>query len=193
MPNRDSVIRSIYGAWRLAVLDPSGMAWFDLSIKGFWRSFFAAVIVAPFYALALVLSGDAAFAADAGAVILVKGASYVLSFIAFPVAMILLCRLLSLTPHYVAYIVAVNWSAVIQMAAFLPFVLLGASGAVSPGVAGSLLIAVSMAVLFYAWFITTVALRAHGATAVALVLVDLLLGIVIDAGSDRLLVPAGLG
>ncbi len=194
MPDRDSVIRSIYGAWRLALLDPSGLNWFDVSIEGFWRSFFAAAIVAPFYALALVLNSEAAIAAaGVGALILVKGAAYILSFIAFPVVMIFLCRLLSLT-NYVPYIVAVNWSAVIQMAAFLPFVLLGASGAVSAGVAGSLLIAVSMAVLFYAWFITTVALRVSGVTAVALVLVDLLLGIVIDAGSDRLLSgTTGLG
>ena len=141
-----------------------------------------------------MLNSEAAIAAaGVGALILVKGAAYILSFIAFPVVMIFLCRLLSLT-NYVPYIVAVNWSAVIQMAALLPFVLLGASGAVSAGVAGSLLIAVSMAVLFYAWFITTVALRVSGVTAVALVLVDLLLGIVIDAGSDSLLSgTTGLG
>ena len=48
MPDHDSVIRSIYGAWRLALLDPSGLNWFDVSIEGFWRSFFAAAIVAPF-------------------------------------------------------------------------------------------------------------------------------------------------
>ena len=47
IPDQQEVIRSIYGAWRLPWLDRSGMGHFNLSVDGFWRSFFAAVLVAP--------------------------------------------------------------------------------------------------------------------------------------------------
>ena len=46
---------SIYGAYRLARLDAAGMSYFDTSVAGFWRSFFAAVIIAPFYAMLLAI------------------------------------------------------------------------------------------------------------------------------------------
>jgi hypothetical protein len=51
MPNQEEVLRSIYGAYRLAWLDRSGMSQLNLSVEGFWRSFFAAILVAPGYAL----------------------------------------------------------------------------------------------------------------------------------------------
>ena len=54
MPDRAEVLRSLYGAYRLAFLDQSGMAHFNLSVDGFWRSFFAAVLVAPGFAVLVV-------------------------------------------------------------------------------------------------------------------------------------------
>ena len=50
--------------------------------------------------------------------VFVKGIAYGLSWIVFPVAMIFLCRLLGLTETYVPYIIALNWSAIIQTAIF---------------------------------------------------------------------------
>ena len=53
MPDRQEVASSLYGAWRLACLDESGMGYFNISVEGFWRSFFAAVLLAPVYMLAI--------------------------------------------------------------------------------------------------------------------------------------------
>ena len=47
MPSLQEITASIYGAWRLALLDRSGMNWFNHSIEGFWRSFFVALLIAP--------------------------------------------------------------------------------------------------------------------------------------------------
>ena len=55
IPTAGETLRALYGAYRLARLDAGGMAYFDSSIGGFWRSFFAAVLVVPFYALLLVM------------------------------------------------------------------------------------------------------------------------------------------
>ena len=55
MPSLAEVARAIYGAWRLMLFDADGMTFFDLSTGGFWRSFFAAVVVAPLYAVLVVI------------------------------------------------------------------------------------------------------------------------------------------
>lgn len=68
MPKFSEIATALYGAYRLARLDPQGMQYFDLSIGGFWRSFFAAVLMAPFFALLILLqAGEDYFAEAAGA------------------------------------------------------------------------------------------------------------------------------
>ncbi len=47
---REAIV-SLYGAWRLARLDRRGFEVFDQTPAGAIRSFFAAVLVAPMYAL----------------------------------------------------------------------------------------------------------------------------------------------
>ena len=42
---RHEVLLSLYGVWRLFLRDPRGIEWLDVSIEGFWKSFFCAVVV----------------------------------------------------------------------------------------------------------------------------------------------------
>ena len=37
------VITALYGAYRLARFDPGGLGFYEVTVQGFWRSFFAAV------------------------------------------------------------------------------------------------------------------------------------------------------
>ena len=189
MPTGTEIGRSIYGAWRLLLLDPTGVQWFELSIEGFWRSFFAAALIAPVYAIMVVIdAGDALAEIDTGAIVLVKGIAYGLTWIVFPVVMIFLCRLLGLTETYIPYIIALNWSAIIQTAIFFPLALLSTTGALSVGIAAPLTFVVTLGLLFYQWFIARNVLQAGPFGAIALVLLDLLLTIFIDRGADALLV-----
>ena len=54
------VARAMYGAWRLARLDRSGIEQFGDDAEAFWRSFYAMLIAAPFYVvlISLRLSGS---------------------------------------------------------------------------------------------------------------------------------------
>ena len=47
--------RALYGASRLARLDPTGLEYFRNTRGAFWRSFNAALIIAPFYAALLLM------------------------------------------------------------------------------------------------------------------------------------------
>ena len=188
MPDRQEVTRSIYGVWRLALLDASGFAWLNVSIDGFWRSFFAAILVAPLYVLIQIIGASPDGAADdLGWVVLVKGVGYALSRIAFPVVMLFLSRMFALAEFYVGYIIAVNWSSTIQMLAFFVVVAVTAGGVVPAGLGALLITLVTAALLFYQWFIARVALRVGALTATGLVVIDVLLGVFINLGSDRLI------
>jgi hypothetical protein len=184
MPDREEVLSALYGAYRLAWFDVSGMTLFNLTVEGFWRSFFAAVLVAPAYAVLVGLRTPAA-EVNIALVFLAESLGYVLAWCAFPLVALVLTRLLGLDRNYVALIVAHNWSAVPQTAAFVAVVLLGA---ILPEALSTLLVTLTTgAILVYQWFVIRTALQSSGGIALMLLLVDLVVTSLISAGADRVL------
>jgi hypothetical protein len=186
MPDREEISSALYGAYRLAWFDPTGMGHFNLTFDGFWRSFFAAALVAPAYAILVGLHvADEPEAVDLGLLVVTESIGYVLAWAAFPLVAIVLTRLLGLDRHYVALIVALNWTAVLQTALFLIVVLLGP---VLPGALGTLLITLTTgAILVYQWFVIRSALQTTSGIALMMLLVDLVITAVINIGTDRVL------
>ncbi|MDP6564246.1 MAG: hypothetical protein QF578_05420 [Alphaproteobacteria bacterium] len=130
---RQEMFRSVYGAWRIACFDPAAMSHFNLSIDGFWRSFAAMGVVVPFYLIFILLTfGEGPAPEPLPALewyVVVKLLAFTLSWLAFPLVMVPVSRLLDLTSTYVSYIIAWNWSSVLEMAVVLPAVFLYVSGA----------------------------------------------------------------
>ena len=171
---------SLYGAYRLARFDAGGMAYFDTSAGGFWHSFYAAAIVAPFYAILLALRyGLEIDPPHPARFFLLHADAYVIGWLAFPVVMVGLSRLVMRQAHWVRYIVAYNWAAVLQNALYLPFAMLQASESVPRDVGNVLGLIVLGVVLVYIWFITRTALSVAAATAAGLVAVDFFLTMII--------------
>lgn len=188
MPSVHEITASVYGAWRLALVDRSGLNWFNHSIAGFWRSFFVAILIAPLAALMIGYQlGNAPPDVDSGRLIAVEIVSYALGWIVYPLAALFACRLMELTDYYVGYIIAYNWSHVIPAVIALPIGLAAVSGLLPLGPARTILLIVTAAVLAYRWFIARVALGANGLTAAALVVLELLLELLVYAGAARLL------
>jgi hypothetical protein len=186
MPDRAEILSALYGACRLAWFDASGMTYFNLTVEGFWRSFFAAVLVAPAYAILVGMQSSAeAEDFNLALVFLTESIGYVLAWCAFPIVALLLTRMLGLDRNYVALIVAHNWSAVPQTAALVVVVLLGV---VLPQGLGTLLVTLTTgAILVYQWFVIRTALQSSGGIALMLLLVDLVVTSMISAGADRVL------
>ena len=179
---------SIYGAWRLARVDSAGMNWFNHSIEGFWRSFLVALLVAPLLAPALVFhlmgsTGDL----DIGATLTIELVSYALRWIVYPIAALLVCRLMTLTDNYVSYIIAYNWSHVVPAVLILPIVLPAIFGLLPRGVVEFALLAVTFAVFGYRWFIARVALGADALTAAAFVILEVILELLLYGATKKLL------
>jgi hypothetical protein len=186
MPSYAEIQRSVQGAWLLAKGDTRGMNLFDLSVDGFWRSFAAMLIVAPLYAL--VLLAQPAPPGEPGSLtgaVFAEAVAYVVGWAAFPIAAIFLTRLLGLAAGYVSLIVANNWSAVVQIAFYAAVVLLGT--VLSGELRTLVLLAATLAILVYQWFVIRTALDTGSGTAFGIVVIDVLLSMAVSRGMDGLL------
>ena len=171
---------SLYGAYRLARFDAGGMAFFDTSVGGFWRSFYAAALVAPFYTILLALQyGLEIDPPHPMRYFLLHVDAYVISWLVFPVVMVGLSQLIMRQAHFRRYIVVYNWAAVLQNALYLPLAILQASDGLSRDAGNLLGLIVLVAVLVYIWFITRTALAITAPTAAGVVAVDFFLTLII--------------
>jgi hypothetical protein len=181
-------VYSIFGAYRLALLDKSGLNYLDRSPEGAIRSFHAALIVLPAYALLVVLRlWDTLPDVSLLRFTLVEGVAYVISWTAFPLIMFYLSRLLDRSGRYFDFLSAYNWSAIIQMGLYLPVVAIPDSGLLPDGLSEGLVLVVTMLVLIYQWFIARTTLDINGGSAAGIVLLDMILAVFITGTADGML------
>lgn len=178
------VARGVAGAYRLARRDPGGMAWFDDSPRGYWRSYWAAVVVAPAFLILDLITGGFGeeFGLRAAAV---QAIAYVIDWTAFPLAMIFVADTLNKWPRYRRYIVAYNWSNLIQMALLLPLAAIAVAFPSHP----TLLLAqfAGIVMLVYRAYIAHVALQVGFGVAAGIVLIDVVLSGFLKSVSDTLM------
>ncbi len=179
------ITRSVSGAWRLARFDPGGMNYFDLSIRGFWRSFGAAVVVLPVYIYFVAVGFHGTDASTAWFVI-VKTLNYGAPWAVFPILMVGLARILNLTENYIPFIIASNWASVLQVLLFIPVNTFAAFGGLESGGGAIFYLLTLTMVLVYQWFVARTSLQTTKAIAGGLVAVDLLVGFFVAGVFDRL-------
>ncbi|MBI1209049.1 MAG: hypothetical protein GC191_17390 [Azospirillum sp.] len=193
MPTTHEVAYALFGAYRLARLDSAGMEYFERSPDGALRSFFAAALVLPAYLLLAVLRlWDQLGDMDLLRFVAVEGIAYVISWTAYALAMFHLAQFLGREGKFVDFLCAYNWSAVIQMVIYLPVVVTAQSGLLPDGLGDGMILAVTLTVMAYQWFVTRIALDLPASTAAGLVLLDLILSVFISGIADDLLC-AGAG
>lgn len=186
-----SIAENIAGAWQVMLGRPEGLERLDISVEGFWRSFGAIVLVAPFMLLSLVsqqsivVEGEA-FTPLTGADVALRLAGLAIEWGVFPLVFAALAPTLGLGPRYVPFIVARNWSAVIVAALISVLDVLHLLGIIpSPAMPYVLLGAIIVAVRF-SYIVARTALHASALTALPIVVLDLLLSLAIWTLLDRL-------
>lgn len=175
------VSTGVYGAWRLARLDRSAMALFDRSIEGVWRSFLAAAVCYPGFLILVTLRLEPEQLAQSSLfhIWLVETIGYVVAWCAFPLLIFRFCRWLGREAQSFDFIIAYNWSQILQTALLLVVTGLTAVAPMSPDTAAIIELAAYLAILLYEWFIARVALDTGGLAATTVVLIDIVLGSVL--------------
>lgn len=171
---------SLWGVWLLLRWDTSAFAFFERNFAGFCRSYIVAIAFAPISAALWVISFDPGTAKIPFAVhFFTEAISYVMGWTAYPLAMIYILRLIERDNRYFDYMVLYNWLQAplmvlsLTVSAFNDFGFLSAPAA-------SFLGLITLGVFFaYGIFLARAALMISGLQALALVLLDIFLSILI--------------
>ena len=173
---------ALAGCLRLARGDRGGLACFDRSLDGFWRSFRAAVISYPLYLMLLAMRVSVAEWQQSGGwrIVTVETIGYVVAWVAFPLLMLNVVRWIGRAHRFFDFLVPYNWCQVPQSALFVLVGLVSAGGVLSTQASEAMDLAAAIATLLYEWFIARVALDTSGVVAIFVVLLDLVLGVFIS-------------
>ena len=179
---------AVIGCLRLARGDRGGLAYFDRSLDGFWRSFLSAFLGYPFFLVLLTMRVSLADWNAAGGlqIVLVETIGYLISWVAFPLVMLSVLRWIGRQHRFFDFMVPYNWC---QLPQSVLFVLVGlelGTGTLSDPVSQTIEIAAAIAVLVYEWYIARVALETSRSAATLVVLVDLVLGVLITRAAGSL-------
>ena len=142
-----------------------------------WRSFRAAVIAFPLSLLMLALVPHGF--ETTGKLVAADVFGYIITWTAFPLVMVYLAERMQVFPHYWRFIIATNWANLLQSAVFAFVVLVNAAGVLPEPVSAMLFMAVWFWILLFKWRIARHGLAIAHFPAVAVVLLDLALRLVI--------------
>ncbi|MBT7265536.1 MAG: hypothetical protein HN884_01575 [Rhodospirillaceae bacterium] len=182
------IISSLYGTLRLAQGDTGGMNFFNISPEGFWRSFTAAVLIAPLFFILLsvrylVSDSDIPLARYTS----IHAISYIIGWVAFPLLFFHLADILGIGQRFIRFIVSYNWASVLQNIVYLPFALLVEAQVLQGPVANFIGILLLGLVFFYIWFVTRTALEISNFLAIGFVVIDFMLSVFINSVTQGML------
>ena len=173
---------ALYGATRLAKGDPHGIDFFEDSIEAFWKSFWAAVVVAPAYVL-LVAIGLSETHVTSGwlRIVLIEVVGYVAAWAAFPLAMHYVSEMIDREEQYIRYIVAFNWCVVLQVTLLLFVTAVLALDLAPRGVAIAISLATYAAIFTYQWYVAKVGLELGRWAAGGIVLLEFIISLILNS------------
>jgi hypothetical protein len=188
----DEVNRSLKGTMALLHLRVEGLSAFDISERGFWRSFTAIGLTLPAYVvsvaferLRLGLPGGRIL--DSLWLDAIVALAHVAGFLALPLAMIGVARRLHLTERYVPFVIVTNWISVIGLLVLSVPATLLLAGWATPPLASLFTLAFAFLVLRVQWFATKVTLGVSSGLAVAIVGFGIVLNLLVGSVTRILL------
>jgi hypothetical protein len=183
MPSAEEIHQYLHGAWRMMLGKTDGLRELDLSVDGFWNSFFAIAVALP----ALIVNwvtiadsyGDLAVDFNDRFAIFIRLGIIDLAAWLLPLAgLAAVARTVRLADRYVHYVVASNWAtAIVAWLMVPPAALL----LILPGetdLAWFLSIAIFIASQIFVWRMTNVAIG-KGATIASAVYAGMLVASII--------------
>jgi len=180
----------------LARGNTDGVRAFDTSISGFWRSFSAIIVIAPIYLVILRAELErtgrgAALGHDSDiGFYFSQLASLGVDWLAWPIAMVFLARLLGLGERYAGYVVVYNWSTLLIASAYLLPALLFVVGVLPNQLAAAINLVVWFWALYFHFYVARHLLATTLGTAIGLVIVNMLLSFMINVASNDLYTSA---
>lgn len=148
VPGPSEIIRAVYGCWCLALGRPGAIDLFDRSETGFFRSFFAAVLVLPAFVLSDIVHGSAAWL-DGGLLDWVSYAlRYAVYWLVFPMAACIIAEKIGVLDRILDLLVPYNWVTLPFGYLFCALTLIGSGEGPVADLAGNLSVFAWLGLLF---------------------------------------------
>jgi hypothetical protein len=198
VPSAEEIARSLRAAWGIFLGRADAMRGFDLSVEGFWRSFFAIVLGAPGYFLTAIAARegmlgntDPAAGPTGGAFLADAVVGYLGVWLALPVLLALFAGRLGVSGTYPTYVVARNWASVIEIVPAAAVALAYLAGLIGSDLATLLMVVLMIVLLRYDYLVARRSLSVGGGFALAVVATDFVLNLVISSASTAVFTAAG--
>lgn len=186
MPDRDEIVQSLTGAWRIFLERPDAMRFFNVGLDGFWRSFYAVVLILPAYLFVVMaerarIIDDPAVSGgfDGGAFFVNKILTLGFDWVTLPIVLALVAAPLGVSRSYVPFVVARNWGAVLATAPFGLVELLYLLGILGSGAAHMFALVFLVVVVRYNYLIARRALGVDIWFAIGLIIADFAISLAI--------------
>jgi hypothetical protein len=165
MPPLEDIQRQLHAAWRMMITGkPETVRAFDLSIDGFWNSFFAIVIAVPALIVGWVPLANVVAGADSTAgmrlVMMLRVALVDLGAWIVPIILLALASgFLGIRDRFIPLVVATNWASALYAFMMLPTALLRLVFPAMEELSLNLSLMVFLASLVLSWRLTNAALN----------------------------------
>lgn len=182
------------GSWLLFRNRPEGMAFFDQSIQGFWRSFLVVFLLVPVFLFGGLAEKRLFIAYNLDQLASFPDRSYwtaqflglAVDWITLPVLLALLAVPIGISQRYVPFIVVRNWTSLLVSMPYLVLYLLYLIGIFSGEVTVLLSLVYLPVILWYNYIIARIALQATVSVAIGVVVLDVVLTLLIDTAVGHL-------
>lgn len=194
MPTTEDIHRQLNGAWRMMTGRTDGLRQLDLSVDGFWSSFFAIIVAFP--PLLVSWAPLAADLAGAGSGLSLRIAIVmrlaVIDLAAWIVPIALLAAIASfagIRDRFIHYVVATNWGAALLSWIMLPVSLIRLVFPQAIEAAAFFSIILFVASLVFSWRLTNAALEKGALTTTGVFISMLAVSIIILTGLQGFFFP----
>jgi len=114
---------SVRGSIRVMRMDPDALKHFNLTLEGYWRSFYAAAYLIPIYVLFLLIA-PIPKGVSTERFWLIEIINYPLSWTLWPLISYYICRGAGVLDKYTTYITVYNWAQIILSGARMALIIL---------------------------------------------------------------------
>lgn len=99
------IFRSLVGAWQLVKTDKNSMTFFDVSSDGFWKSFWAIIVMLPIFLVGLTYGGGT----NGDQPVVTEVIFFIVSLPLMALVMYYFTRFMNIDDNYPSMIIASNW------------------------------------------------------------------------------------
>ncbi len=178
---------SLYGTWLLYKFDTTAWDYFDKTARGFWSSYVIAVLLAPIEIAHLVLQYDPENSKLALApYVIVQALSYVVTWTLFPFAMLYIGPMLGRAQRYLWHMVPYIWMQLPLAVPLYSAQILVDLQILPVEVLALLSPLVLIASVVYGTFVAGIGLQVATITALGLVILDFVLGLLVGGLIDKI-------